>query len=393
MPPKTSCVLCVFGKLYKALGPSGMSCYTFKCVHRGDNYIFFVKPSKFYFFISLLNALSMFVVIMKEAKDYVETTRVDLKSSARMLTICLFYLKSLALIVNSLANSKHRLSSMKGILELVQNSTYFEIDAVISEKFVVKYKKLTNLYYGFAIGFFVLFSTLCFYVFPLNNFFDLVRLYAVTYCIYLDIGIVFLYWFECSTYLEIIKQFFRHVKYALSSKENRAEKLGKLRRFYEAVIVNFRKYNRFLNPLLVIWLLMVIIILVFNMYMTVDAIIMGSTRSIDHKGALIKVRLQSTLLIVFVVISMLQQLTAKVEEITSYLFRYPICGLSQSEAAQVSVLNLREQKSKLLCFMCFNSMYQQVELLITALDIQVPVLNASDIFILGSKLIASVSNN
>ncbi|KAF2905295.1 hypothetical protein ILUMI_00889 [Ignelater luminosus] len=54
------------------------------------------------------------------------------------------------------------------------------------------------------------------------------------------------------------------------------------------------------------------------------------------------------------------------EDILSFLFKYPISKLSTAEAAQV-------------------------EMLITTLNIQKPVLRASDIFTVGTRLLASVS--
>ncbi|KAF2893178.1 hypothetical protein ILUMI_12994, partial [Ignelater luminosus] len=52
------------------------------------------------------------------------------------------------------------------------------------------------------------------------------------------------------------------------------------------------------------------------------------------------------------------------EDILSFLFKYPISKLSPAEAAQV-------------------------EMLITTLTIQKPVLRASDIFTVGTRLLAS----
>ncbi|KAF2900677.1 hypothetical protein ILUMI_05513, partial [Ignelater luminosus] len=54
------------------------------------------------------------------------------------------------------------------------------------------------------------------------------------------------------------------------------------------------------------------------------------------------------------------------EDILSFLLKYPISKLSPTEAAQV-------------------------ETLITTLTIQKPVLRASDIFTVGTKLLASIS--
>ncbi|KAF2898269.1 hypothetical protein ILUMI_07910 [Ignelater luminosus] len=54
------------------------------------------------------------------------------------------------------------------------------------------------------------------------------------------------------------------------------------------------------------------------------------------------------------------------EDILSFLFKYPISKLSTAEA-------------------------NQVEMLITTLNIQKPVLRASDIFTVGTRLLASIS--
>ncbi|KAF5276718.1 hypothetical protein FQR65_LT16231 [Abscondita terminalis] len=73
----------------------------------------------------------------------------------------------------------------------------------------------------------------------------------------------------------------------------------------------------------------------------------------------------ATILCVIIYLAVSEQMNAVSEDILSFLFKYPISKLTAEEAAQV-------------------------ELLIVTLSLHKPVLKASDIFVVGTRLLASV---
>lgn len=74
------------------------------------------------------------------------------------------------------------------------------------------------------------------------------------------------------------------------------------------------------------------------------------------------------------------------DDTLSFLFKYPISKLSEAEAYQVKTV------STVFGQLCILLLFFQVEMLIYTLSTHKPTIKASDIFTVGTKLLASVSS-
>ncbi|KAK4874528.1 hypothetical protein RN001_013888 [Aquatica leii] len=91
------------------------------------------------------------------------------------------------------------------------------------------------------------------------------------------------------------------------------------------------------------------------------------------------------------------RLLASSEDILSFLFKYPISKLSAAETAQVETLIIALNLHKPVLnasdiFLVGTRLLASVETLIIAINLDKPVLNASDIFVVGSRLLASTED-
>ncbi|KAF2901088.1 hypothetical protein ILUMI_05099 [Ignelater luminosus] len=130
---------------------------------------------------------------------------------------------------------------------------------------------------------------------------------------------------------------------------------------YTSLVYNYKQMNKLTQFSILMWWMFVIATFIINFYMLVLLYSDNSTGDI-----LLTTRTYGGVIGSIIYLNITQEVYAVSEDILSFLFKYPISKLSPAEAAQV-------------------------EMLITTLIIQKPVLRASDIFTVGTRLLASIS--
>ncbi|KAF5279270.1 hypothetical protein FQR65_LT15441 [Abscondita terminalis] len=126
----------------------------------------------------------------------------------------------------------------------------------------------------------------------------------------------------------------------------------------------FRNLEIFLNPTCVLCIIFTTAIVVVNAYITLTISLDGDT----FPPGLIAIQLQTltSICLLWRTVGAIDNISKVSDDILSFLFKYPISKLSVSEASQI-------------------------EMLIKTIVYQKPVLRASDIFVVSTKLLASVS--
>ncbi|KAL3275936.1 hypothetical protein HHI36_020670 [Cryptolaemus montrouzieri] len=137
---------------------------------------------------------------------------------------------------------------------------------------------------------------------------------------------------------------------------------GKILHLY----LELRKYhlnmNDFVNPLLAIWLLSATFSLIFNIYVTVILVKSGFSEDI----AITIFRITVSFGLLDYIMTSVQRYTHQNDNLLQFLFKYPISRLKIEEALQV-------------------------EMLIRTLVSLKPTITASDMFVIGTGLLASLS--
>ncbi|XP_045461782.1 uncharacterized protein LOC123671927 isoform X2 [Harmonia axyridis] len=120
--------------------------------------------------------------------------------------------------------------------------------------------------------------------------------------------------------------------------------------------------NAFLGPIIILWCMSSLIMLVLDFYMLVLLIEKG----LWYKNLVDEFRTYAHVLIVIFMMRKGTLIASISDDTLSFLFKYPISKLSETEA-------------------------YQVEMLIYTLSTHKPTIKASDIFTVGTKLLASIS--
>ncbi|KAF2881811.1 hypothetical protein ILUMI_24367 [Ignelater luminosus] len=167
----------------------------------------------------------------------------------------------------------------------------------------------------------------------------------------------------------LFKKCFKNIKIILleeieKSNKNRSKtvSLQKLNNLYMCLVWNYRYLITFLQPsLLVIWIsVMIIVICLFYI------LLLAYSLHEFKRDLFLEIRTYGILAMPIFVLTETEKLNCISEDILSFLFKYPISKLNPAEAAQV-------------------------ETLITTLHLQRPILKASDVFTVGTRLLASIS--
>ncbi|XP_071057432.1 uncharacterized protein [Onthophagus taurus] len=147
----------------------------------------------------------------------------------------------------------------------------------------------------------------------------------------------------------------------LVNSKNFKTQLTLFSRFYSAISLNMKHYNRLVNPMALIWFLCVLGVLIINIYLIVKEF---NVDSIGNDSVLVEL---STLFVSIGLLYIVKSVNSVIyvsDEISSILYRLPTRKLKQDEIEHL--VNL-----------------------INNLSLQKPTLNACDVFLVTTQLLAS----
>ncbi|XP_044757855.1 uncharacterized protein LOC123316007 [Coccinella septempunctata] len=248
---------------------------------------------------------------------------------------------------------------------LMHKRNFYGVTEIISENQTRKWISMSVLILGWEIifsiaFFFVKYDKTCIF-----------RTMCLIFGFYMQMDILFQFKSECvmtkriyNAYSSSLKSHMMNRLSGLKTEEKMSliSRVTKFKHAHMEIIRIVDEVNEFMNPSFIFWSLCTCLTLVINIYVAVMTDFQGSFKEIFSKQLFAYLSAIGVCNVCFDT----EEMNHLSDDTLSFLFKYPISKLSETEA-------------------------YQVEMLIYTLSSQKPTIKASDIFTVGTKLLASIS--
>ncbi|KAK5640244.1 hypothetical protein RI129_011055 [Pyrocoelia pectoralis] len=352
------CVACTLGEVFATASYFGVFAGTYHCNH-GKPALppshFAVSTSKLLLAIgiSILNVFFAFWLFKAALHHQNKVLKLELIAEL-LLTFTTLLLNAYAIL-----NYKRRVSELNGWM-MICTSYDLEVRRVLKE---LRKNRL------FTYSYLLVMAAMSIYrVFVTHPEYDILtsvvsKLSTALATLTQGVALV-----HINTHILFVANFYRNtqsafVKEMKVGRLNVSACLRKVRRFYAAAFRNIKTFTDIADPYYLLWIVLVVAQVIVNVAATAFAF----NTNYYSKGLII-LQIRTCGIIFFLTYNLIHcEMLANVsDDLLSFLFKFPISKLRTEEAAQV-------------------------EMLIYTLKIQKPVLKASDIFTVGTRLLAPIS--
>ncbi|KAF2899422.1 hypothetical protein ILUMI_06753 [Ignelater luminosus] len=373
------CIACLLRPLLRMGSVCGISTLSIHCRH-SDNLTSiarFDKSSKL-LIISFVLSIPMLLGIIENLREILSFEGNTMRLLGLLVEI-LFSVGAATCWIFSLSKYKEKVIELNGLSAIIENRQFYGINTFLSTGTTKIFLRRIYL----MISFIVLID-FNFILYCLDEEKDievhllLLKVVMIAFCSYAQAAAILQCLLSTCLYVTLYQKCFFHIEKALDQriihqKRQICQKqqiaqvfplevtLQRLIRLYLGLTYNHRQLVVYMNPSFTIWWLVLMSILILCFYFLVIVYIRS-----EFGDPLLVSRSYGSVFGIIMYVATIERLNIMSQDILSFLFKYPISKLSRAEAAQV-------------------------ELLITTLNIQKPVLNASDIFTVGTRLLASIS--
>lgn len=267
---QSNCIFCAYHYLFFFMSISGFANISYSCRHNCNKTIFKIQSSKTKTVLSILCALVVcyrFIYICEETMG----KHFDRFYPVTNLT---FVFRSFVILILCSLNTNSRIKSIEGLEYILENNKTSNLRQLLTKRYIGYFRTDCKFYIALCM------SVLVYQVYFISQIYHLTQQVQIdrslmsAWCFYIDLVIIFLFWMESTTYGEILNKIAKEIKLTMNNdqEKNIELKLVQIRRCYLAIIKNFKLFNKSLNPMMSVWLLLSTLMLVFNIYISYNII-------------------------------------------------------------------------------------------------------------------------
>lgn len=295
-----NCILCAHKILVLCFSPFGIGgALTFICNHN-SNKKSDVKLSKIYVYISTVLVFLIGTVTVLDIYLFIEEGHFELLITFKLITDALLQV-SIIMAQSSFIYKTHlRIIEYKGLILLTKTAQYLGIENIFDVK-TIKIFRLGTLITVIIMQIFFGFYGI--YIATHANAFSLLELLKhiiSCFSFWLDVGTVLLFTFLGITYNLIVKKCHGRCKILLENAisknyykynyRNIDVELKNLRRLLMAIYSNFKVMELIVNPVVVVWFAMLLLMITLNVYILIKVIIANVEEIYDISYKTLQVR-------------------------------------------------------------------------------------------------------